>query len=101
MTEEELTRLEALKDSYPPSNAFQAQHALPALIAEVRRLRALSDAVEAIERAVIKTWDPDAAGSIVLDEQFIENNNLGMVVYGPLRAALITLAETMKEKEAR
>lgn len=95
MTDEELTRLESLSNivskydtrAQVHANApfvIPAVNALPALIAEVRRLRLLWDAVEVLGRA---NW-----------------NGYGWSIHtrpewGTLAAALIALAAKVKEGE--
>jgi hypothetical protein len=57
------------------------------------RAAALLRAVEALEAAVQERYDPDASGSVLLDDRFIRDTlKWGEVAYGPLADALRALA---------
>jgi hypothetical protein len=66
----------------------------PAAWNRLSRAAALLRAVEALETAVQERYDPDASGSILLDDRFISGGlTWGEVQYGPLDEALIDLAQ--------
>lgn len=61
---------------------------------------ALRRAVEGLEAAVRERYDPDASGSILLDDRFISGGlTWGEVQYGPLDEALIDLAQQIGARD--